>query len=104
MKVTIETKKTGHLLRWVCPQTGKRVSISVNEASDGRNPTKLKDRIENDIKHGEYDPTLVKYRPKTIGKNKTELTTVELFDRFTQHQIKEKRLSKSSIGSGWKVF
>ncbi|WP_310481465.1 tyrosine-type recombinase/integrase [Chamaesiphon sp. VAR_48_metabat_403] len=102
MKVTIETKKTGHLLRWVCPQTGKRVSISVNEASDGRNPTKLKDRIENDIKHGEYDPTLVKYRPKTIGKNKTELTTVELFDRFTQHQIKEKRLSKSSIDTRYK--
>ena len=102
MKVTIETKKTGQLLRWVCPQTGKRVSISVNEASDGRNPTKLKDRIENDIKHGEYDPTLVKYRPKTIGKNKTELTTVELFDRFTQHQIKEKRLSKSSIDTRYK--
>lgn len=102
MKVTIETKKTGHLLRWVCPQTGKRVSISVNEASDGRNPTKLKDLIEKDFKHGEYDPSLVKYRPKTIGRNKTELTTVELFDRFTQHQIKEKRLSKSSIDTRYR--
>jgi integrase len=104
MKVTIEAKKTGHLLRWVCPHTGKRVSISVNEASDGRSPTKLKDRIENDIKHGDYDRTLVKYRPKTIGKNKTELTTVELFDRFTQYQQKQQGLSKASIDTRYRYL
>jgi integrase len=104
MKVTIEAKKPGHLLRWVCPQTGKRVSISVNEASDGRSPTKLKDRIESDIKHGEYDPTLVKYRPKTIGKNKTELSTVELFDRFTHYQQKHQGLSNASIDTRYRYL
>jgi integrase len=99
MKVTIEAKKYGHLLRWVCPQTGKRVSISVNEAADGRNPKKLKDRIENDIRHGDYDPTRLKYRPHTIGKTASEISAPELFDRFTQHQFKQEGLAKSSIKS-----
>jgi integrase len=101
MKVTVEAKKYGYLLRWVCPQTGKRVSVSIGSDSEGFAQT-LKEKIENDAKHGYYDPTLVKYRPKTIGKNPTEITIVELFQKFTQHQIKENHLSKSSIDTRYK--
>jgi integrase len=60
------------------------------------------DRIENDVKHGYYDASLLKYRPLTIGKNASEITTVELFDRFTQHQFKHEGLAKSSIKSRYK--
>jgi hypothetical protein len=51
-----------------------------------------------------YDPTLLKYRPRTIGKNATEISVPELFDRYTQHRIKAKtkRLSQSSIETRYK--
>ena len=48
---------------------------------------------------GYYDRTLRKYKPRTIGKNATEISTVELFDRFTKYQLKDKRLAQSSIKS-----
>jgi integrase len=63
-----------------------------------------KDRIKNDTKHGYYDATLLKYRPLTIGKNASEITTVELFDRFTQHQFKHEGLSKASIDTRYKYL
>jgi integrase len=58
----------------------------------------LKIRIENDAKHGYYDSSLLKYRPLTIGKNASEITTVELFDRFTQHQFKSEGLISQVLG------
>ena len=102
MKVTIESRKSRLLLRWVCPETGKRVSIStgVEDSTTGlAHANSIKCQIENDVRFGYYDRTLLKYKPRTIGKNATEITTVELFDRFTKHQFKDKGLAKSSIKS-----
>jgi integrase len=62
----------------------------------------IKDRIESDVRHGYYDAALLKYRPQTIGRNASEITTVDLFDRFTQHQFKHEGLAKSSIESRYK--
>jgi integrase len=102
MKVTIENLEGRLRLRWTCPQTGKRknLALGVDDSTTGRAfAATIKDWIENDVKHGYYDPTLLKYKPRTIGKNATEITTVELFDRFTQHQFKQEGLAKSSIES-----
>jgi integrase len=102
MKVTIENLEGRLRLRWTCPETGKRknLALGVDESTTGRAyAATIKDRIESDVKHGYYDPTLLKYRPRTIGKNATEITTVELFDRFTQHQFKHEGLAQSSIKS-----
>jgi integrase len=107
MKVTIENLEGRLRLRWTCPETGKRknLALGVNDSNTGRAfAATIKDRIENDAKHGYYDPTLVKYRPKTIGKNPTEITTVELFDRFSQHQQKHEGLSKASIETRYKYL
>ena len=57
-----------------------------------------------DMVSGHYDPTLEKYRPRTTGKNPTEITTVELFDRFTQYQLKHKGLSQDSINTRYKFL
>jgi hypothetical protein len=68
-------------LRWICPETGKRrtLALGVDDSTTGRAfASTIKDRIENDAKHGYYDSTLLKYRPQTIGKNASEITTVEL--------------------------
>ena len=102
MKVTIENLEGRLRLRWTCPDTGKRknLALGVNDSTTGRAfAATIKDRIESDSKHGYYDATLLKYRPLTIGKNASEITTVELFDRFTQHQFKHQGLAKSSIKS-----
>ena len=107
MKVTIESRKGSLLLRWVCPQTGKRVSISaaVEDSTTGRAyANTIKCQIENDVKYGYYDKSLLKYKPRTIRKNPTEITTVELFDRFTRHQLKHKGLSKNSIDTRYKFL
>jgi integrase len=82
MKVTIENLDGRLRLRWTCPETGKRTNLSlrVDDSPTGRAfASTIKDRIENDAKHGYYDATLLKYRPLTIGKNASEITTVELF-------------------------
>ena len=102
MKVTIENLEGRLRLRWTCPDTGKRknLALGVDDSTTGRAfASTIKDRIESDVKHGYYDPTLLKYKPRTIGKNATEITTVELFDRFTQHQFKHEGLAQSSIKS-----
>jgi integrase len=102
MKVTIENHRGLLRLRWNCPETGKRnnLALGVEDSTTGRAfASTIKERIENDVKYGYYDRTILKYRPLTIGKNASEITTVELFDRFTKHQLKEKGLTKSSIDS-----
>ena len=107
MKVTIESRKHRLLLRWVCPQTGKRVSISagVEDSTTGlAHANSIKCQIENDVRFGYYDPTLLKYKPRTIGKNPTEITTVELFEKFTLAQSKQKGLSKNSIDTRYKYL
>ena len=108
MKVTIESRNNRLMLRWVCPIKGKRVSVSTafEDSKAGRGHAEgIKEQIEEDIKKihlGYYDPTLLKYKPRTIGKNATEITTVELFERFTKHQFKDKGLAQSSIKSRYK--
>jgi hypothetical protein len=82
MKVTIEKHQNKLRLRWICPETGKRIplALGVDDSTTGRAfAATIKDRIENDAKHGYYDASLLKYRPLTIGKNHTEITTAELF-------------------------
>jgi integrase len=59
-------------------------------------------QIELDISAGYFDPTLLKYKPRTLGKNATEISAVELFELFSQHQLKEKGLARSSIEARYK--
>ena len=102
VKITIEKHQNKLRLRWTCPETGKRqtLALGMDDSTTGRAfAATIKDRIENDARHGYYDSSLLKYRPLTIGKNASEITTVELFNRFTQHQFKHEGLAKSSIKS-----
>jgi integrase len=106
MKITIENLNDRLRLRWICPVLGKRKTLAVGMADSpaGRAYARsIKDRIETDAHprnlHEYYDPTLLKYRNKTIGKNSSGVTTVELFDRFTKHQQKNKALAQSSVNS-----
>jgi integrase len=106
MKIMIENLNDKLRLRWICPVSGKRktFAIGVADSPAGRAYARsIKDRIETDAHprnlYQYYDPTLRKYRDKAIEKNASEVTTVELFDRFTKHQPKNKALAQSSMNS-----
>lgn len=53
-------------------------------------------QIEKDLLNDYFNPTLLKYRPKTLGKTATEISCAELFERFTAHRFKEFGLSPGS--------
>jgi integrase len=58
---------------------------------------RLARQIELDFLRGNYDSTLLKYKPKILGKNATELSTVELFQRFSQYKLKECGVSERNF-------
>ena len=81
----------------------------MDDCNTGRGEAaRLKAWIENDVKHGYYDPTLFKYGLGERAQKTTEITTVELFDRFTKYKEKyggsSKALSKESIDTRYKYL
>jgi integrase len=99
MKVTTEAFRGQLRLRF---NDGERrcISLGVADSPVGRSHALLKKaQIELDWQLGaeHYDRTLLKYRPRTLGKAATEISAPELFDRFTKHQAKNNGLAPSSI-------
>jgi integrase len=97
MKVTVNSFRGKLRLRWT--SGGKRQCITLGLVDSLPNRTYAEQRarqIELDYLSGNYDRTLLKYKPRTIGKTATEITTMELFDRFTQQRFKEHGLAPSS--------
>jgi integrase len=107
MKVTIELHQTKLRLRWRCPETGRRrnLPLGVEDSKAGRAYAIItKERIENEVKFGYYDPTLVKYLPPKKRDEITGITTVELFDRFTKYQQKHGGISQASIDTRYRYL
>jgi integrase len=103
MKITIENHDRRLRLRWVYKDKRYTMSCGVSNDAMGQAVAKLKaSEIERDIQAGYFDPTLLKYKPLTRGKTATEINTVELFQKFTQYQTKQKCLSPRSIEARYK--
>lgn len=97
MKVTIEDHDDRLRLRW--QYQGKRHTLSCGVPNTQIGMTRAKEKaaqIERDILAECFDATLVKYRPKTTGKNRSELSASELFKRFTEYKFKECDLAPGS--------
>jgi integrase len=97
MKVTIENHNGRLRLRWL--YQGKRYTLGcgVPATPTGKAIAKQKAaQIELDVSAGYFDVTLLKYKPRTLGKTATEINAAELFQRFSEHQFKEKGLARSS--------
>jgi integrase len=104
MKVGIQNKEGRLILVW---NDGKRrtMAIGLPDTPPARAlAEKTKAEIEWDWHIKQYDPTLLKYKPRTFGRNGTEISVPELFDRYTQQRAKTKakRLSQSSIDTRYK--
>jgi integrase len=99
MKVGIQVKEGRLILVW---NDGKRrtMAIGLPDSTVGRAlAQKTAAQIELDFRLGDehYDRTLLKYKPRTLGKTATEISAPELFDRFTKQHAKAKGLTQSSI-------
>jgi integrase len=100
MNAKVWTEKTGNTLRLVWYYQGKRqrLSLGVFDNPVGRAfaAKKMAD-IKIDLASGYYDQTLLKYRPRKLGTNPTEITAVELFEKYSAFTIKDKGLAPRSI-------
>jgi integrase len=97
MKVGIQNKEGRLILVW---NDGNRRTMAIGAADNAVSRAvaqRKKAEIEQDWITGHYDPTRLKYKPRTLGKSATEISVPELFDRFTKYQAKEEGLSPSSI-------
>jgi integrase len=96
MKVTIEDHDGRLRLRWL--YQGKRFTLGcgVPNTLTGRAAAQMKkSEIERDLISGYFDITLLKYRPRLLGKNRSELTVCELFDRYSEVMKREKHLTRN---------
>jgi integrase len=97
-RVTIENHRGLLRLRWL--YLGKRKGIPCSVKADPMGyavANQKKAQIEFDLATGQYDPTLLKYKPQTMGKNRTEISIPELFERFTKQYFKDRRLSNQPL-------
>lgn len=97
MSIWIELQGNNLRLRW--RYEGKRycLGLGVKENPTGRAyANKIKSQIELDIAAGYFDPTLLKYKPRKLGKNHTEISAVELLEKYAADRLQRRGLAHSS--------
>jgi integrase len=53
-------------------------------------------QIEKDLAYGNFDVTLLKYKPRKLGNHPTSITAVELFEAYIPHHQQERGLTHGS--------
>ena len=95
----IEPRGKSLIIRWTIDCQRYHLCLTNHNSPVGKAAAQIKlATIEKDILSGHFDPTLLKYKPRKSGKNPTEITAVELFEKYIGHRQKEGSLSHSSIG------
>jgi integrase len=92
----IEKRGNSLLIRF--SHDGKPYSFSLAKHNNpvGISAAKLKiAQIEKDIAYGNFDTTLLRYKPRKLGKNPTAITAVELLRKYTADR--QQSLSNGSI-------
>jgi integrase len=92
----IEKRGKSLLIRFT--HEGKPYSFSLPRHNNpvGEAAAKLKiAQIEKDIAYGNFDTTLLRYKLRKLGKNPTDLTAVQLIEKYAADRSSE--LSPSSI-------
>jgi integrase len=93
-------KKTGNSLRLRWWDEGKRYSLSLQLKDTPINRAYAKEiaaRIERDQQAGYFDRTLLKYRPRTLRTNASNISAVELFEKYSAVIFKDKALATGSV-------
>ncbi len=94
----IEKRGNSLLIRFSHDAKPYSFSLPNSNSPVGRAVAQVKiAQIEKDIAYGNFDTTLLKYKPRRAGKNPTEITAVALFGKYIDYRLKEGLLSHSSI-------
>ena len=94
----IEKRGNSLLIRFFHDAKSYSFSLAKHNNPVGMSVAKMKmAQIEKDIAYGNFDTTLLKYKSRRTGKNPTEITAVELFEKYIGYRQKEGSLSHSSI-------
>jgi integrase len=97
--VFMYTEKRGNSLLIRFSHDAKQYSFSLPKQNNpvGLAVAKMKmAEIEKDLNYGNFDTTLLKYKPRKLGKNPTEISAVELFEKYIPHYQQERGLSHGS--------
>jgi integrase len=94
----VEKRGNSLLIRFTHDCKEYSFSLPKHNHAVGRAAAKLvMAQIEKDIAYGNFDPTLLRYKPRKLGKNPTAISAVELFQKYTDYRLKDRELSHSSI-------
>ena len=88
----IEIDKSARTLRLRWYYQGSRTSLSLGVASDATGlafAQMKKSEIAMDLISGYYDSTLLKYKPRKLGRNPTEVSAVALFQKINFQKSRE---------------
>jgi integrase len=97
MKTTVENFRGKLRIRW--RYQGKPYCLSLGIEATATNKAYAKqiaDKVLGDILLGQFDKSLVRYRPWAIGSDPSGVSCPELFESFTQHRFKDFGLSPGS--------
>jgi integrase len=89
--VTIERRTNGALrLRWKENDQRYQIPLGLLDSVPSRAIAKsIKHRMEEDHRQGIFDESLLRYRPQSTGTQAADPLSSELFQRFTEHKLKE---------------
>jgi integrase len=93
----IEKRGNSLLIRF--SHDGKPYSFSLPKHNNpvGMSATKMKmAQIEKDIAYGNFDTTLLRYKPRKLGDDPTAISAVELFEKYIPHHQQERGLTHGS--------
>lgn len=94
----IEKKGESLRLRWRFE--GHRFNLALGLKDSPMNRTyaqQVASRIEIDMQAGYFDRSLLKYRPRQLGSNASNISAVELFEKYSAAMVKEKALAPGSL-------
>jgi integrase len=93
----IEKRGNSLLIRF--SHDGKPYSFSLPKHNNpvGMSAAKMKmAQIEKDINYGNFDTTLLRYKPRKLGNDPTAISAVELFEKYIPHHQQERGLTHGS--------
>lgn len=94
----IEKRGNSLLIRFSHDAKSYSFSLAKHNNPVGISSAKLKiAQIEKDIAYDDFDTTLLRYKPRKSGKNPTEITAVELFEKFVLHHQHDRNISHGSV-------
>lgn len=92
-----ESRGNSLLIRFTHDSKNYSFSLPNHNNGVGKAAAKMKmAQIEKDILYGNFDPTLLRYKPRKSGKNPTVISAVELFQQYTDYRLTDRELSHSS--------